>query len=77
MIIYMQYMYNPPLHLIASSFTPSYSPWYCFSKRIFRIKSTAFFVYGGFFNIFFPLYYSKWLFATCVAFLSMSLSLVG
>ena len=29
------------------------NPLYCFSKRVLRIKSTAFFVYGGCVNIFF------------------------
>ncbi len=29
------------------------TPWYCFNKQVFRIKSTAFFVYGGWVNIFF------------------------
>ena len=38
-------VYNPPLHLIAF-FYSQLTPWYCFSKRILRIKSTAFFVYG-------------------------------
>ena len=44
--------YNPPLHLIAPLLLPA-NPWYCFNKRFFRIKSTAFFVYGGWINIFF------------------------
>ena len=45
-------MYNPPLHVIAF-FYSQLTSWYCFSKRVHRMKSTAFFVYGGWVNIFF------------------------
>ena len=45
-------IYNPPLHLLAF-FYSQLTPWYCFSKRVLRIKSIAFFVYGGCVNIFF------------------------
>ena len=44
-------VYNPPLHLIAFLYSQLTS-WYCFSKRVLRMKSTAFFVYGGWVNIF-------------------------
>lgn len=40
------------LHLIAF-FYSQLTPWYCFSKRVLRIISTAFFVYGGCVNFFF------------------------
>ena len=39
-------IYNPPLHLIAFLYS-QLTPWYCFSKRVLRMKSIAFFVYGG------------------------------
>ena len=45
-------IYNPPLHLIAFLYS-QLTPWYCFSKRVLRMKSIAFFVYGGCVNIFF------------------------
>ena len=45
-------MYNPPLHIIAF-FYSQLTSWYCFSKRVLRMKSTAFFVYGRWVNIFF------------------------
>ena len=44
-------MYNPPLHLI-TFFYSQLTSLYCFSKRVLRMKSTAFFVYGGWVNIF-------------------------
>lgn len=40
------------LHLIAF-FYSRLTPWYYFSKRVLRIVSTAFFVYGGCVNFFF------------------------
>ena len=45
-------IYNPPLRLIAFLYS-QLIPWYCFSKRVLRMKSIAFFVYGGCVNIFF------------------------
>ena len=43
-------IYNSLLHLIAFLYSQRTS-WYCFSKRVLRMESIAFFVYGGCVNI--------------------------
>ena len=38
-------IYNPPLHPTASIFYSQLTLWYCFNKRVLRIKPAALFVY--------------------------------
>ncbi len=45
-------MYNPPLPLITIFLYFQLALCYCFNMRVFRMKSTSFFVYRGWVNIF-------------------------
>ena len=51
LLLKLHAMYKPPLHLI-NFFYSQLTSLYCFSKRVFHMKSTAFFVYDGWVNIF-------------------------
>ena len=51
LLLKLHAMYKPPLHLI-NFFYSQLTSLYCFSKRVFYMKSTAFFVYNRWVNIF-------------------------